>query len=429
MVKGVATFVPSWAPYGGPKPTIVVDQAALDNAGTGGVWNLPHQWQAGTADDRADDARHRPRRRPGSPGSAATPPAPWPPTTSGSARPAGTAPSAPGPGPRPGRARRSTDTPLGLRAGYDYCVSVRARNRAGQLSGWTGQRCLARALDDRGSDPSPRAGSARAPRRSSTAPYVTTTSKGATLVRTGAKVKRVGLVATTCRTCGKVAVLVDGKRIGTVNLAGANAPPAGADAARCSRAARTRSPCGCAPAGHGPHRRRWCSAAADRPRGDASAGRRSRQAKREHRAGCYRTSGVLLETRRHRSARDHGVAPLVELEHLGQQLGTQAVPGARGAVDPQLETRAHRPPPSEGHRKDRTGVGTPCSYPRQVRLNLGVEDLQRAAYEPAPCRPGAGTRRGASPARPIGRGRRRSRRVRLGREPAPREPRRSGAAR
>jgi hypothetical protein len=28
----------------------------------------------------------------------------------------------------------------------------------------------------------------------------------------------VGLVATTCGTCGKVAVLVDGKRVGRVNL-------------------------------------------------------------------------------------------------------------------------------------------------------------------------------------------------------------------
>ena len=39
VVKGVATYVPSWAPYGGPQPSVVVDQAALDNAGTGGVWN------------------------------------------------------------------------------------------------------------------------------------------------------------------------------------------------------------------------------------------------------------------------------------------------------------------------------------------------------------------------------------------------------
>jgi hypothetical protein len=50
--------------------------------------------------------------------------------------------------------------------------------------------------------------------------YVTTTRKGATLVRTGARLKRVGVVASTCPSCGKVAVLLDGKRIGTVNLAG-----------------------------------------------------------------------------------------------------------------------------------------------------------------------------------------------------------------
>jgi hypothetical protein len=110
-----------------------------------------------------------------------------------------------------------TNTPLGLRAGYDYCVSVRARNRAGQLSGWSGQRCLARALDDKRLSVS-----SGWTRKSASTFYsgsaLSTTSKGATLVRTGARVMRVGLVATTCRTCGKVAVLVDGKRIGRVNL-------------------------------------------------------------------------------------------------------------------------------------------------------------------------------------------------------------------
>ncbi|MGH3659196.1 MAG: DUF1906 domain-containing protein, partial [Micromonosporaceae bacterium] len=37
--RGVASYVPSWTPYGGPQSTVTVDQAALDNAGTGGVWN------------------------------------------------------------------------------------------------------------------------------------------------------------------------------------------------------------------------------------------------------------------------------------------------------------------------------------------------------------------------------------------------------
>jgi hypothetical protein len=42
--------------------------------------------------------------------------------------------------------------------------------------------------------------------------------KGATLSLPGARLKRVGLVATTCRTCGKVKVLVDGKKVKAVNL-------------------------------------------------------------------------------------------------------------------------------------------------------------------------------------------------------------------
>jgi hypothetical protein len=216
-VKGVATFVPSWAPYGGPKPTIVVDQAALDNAGTGGVWNLltsgkpapprmtgpttlgtvlaqtRFSWFGGNTSSAVAtyDVRFRKARWDGGFG-AWIMPASWQGTS-------------------------VTNTPLGLRAGYDYCVSVRARNRAGQLSDWSGQRCLARALDDK------RLSVSSGWKRKSASTFysgsaLATTSRGATLVRTGAKVKRVGLVATTCRTCGKVAVLVDGRRVGRVNL-------------------------------------------------------------------------------------------------------------------------------------------------------------------------------------------------------------------
>jgi len=43
--------------------------------------------------------------------------------------------------------------------------------------------------------------------------------KGATLARTGAKVKRIGLVVTRCRSCGVVLVRIDGKKVGRVNLA------------------------------------------------------------------------------------------------------------------------------------------------------------------------------------------------------------------
>ena len=248
MVKGVATFVPSWAPYGGPKPTIVVDQAALDNAGTGGVWNLltsgkpaPRMtgpttlgtvltktrftWFGGNTSSAVAtyDVRFRKARWDGSFGSW-TRPASWQGTT-------------------------VTNTPLGLRAGYDYCVSVRARNRAGQLSGWSGQRCLARALDDK------RLSVSSGWKRKSASTFysgsaLSTTSKGATLVRTGAKVRRVGLVATTCRTCGKVAVLVDGKRIGRVNLSSPSRHRRQVFMLPSGQARhRPRSPCGCSPAG------------------------------------------------------------------------------------------------------------------------------------------------------------------------------------
>jgi hypothetical protein len=113
-----------------------------------------------------------------------------------------------------------SDVPLGLRAGYTSCVAVRARNRAGQRSGWTTQRCTARSLDDRSLARSAgwKARSGKDSYFGGT--YLTTTRKGATLVRTGARLKRVGVVASTCRSCGKVAVLLDGKRIGTVHLAG-----------------------------------------------------------------------------------------------------------------------------------------------------------------------------------------------------------------
>ena len=113
-----------------------------------------------------------------------------------------------------------TDVPLGLRAGYTSCVAVRAHNRAGQRSGWTTQRCTARSLDDRRLARSS-GWKAKSDKDSYfRGSYLTTTRKGATLVRTGARLKRVGIVASTCRSCGKVAVLLDGKRIGTVQLAG-----------------------------------------------------------------------------------------------------------------------------------------------------------------------------------------------------------------
>jgi hypothetical protein len=39
VTSGVPSYVPSWAPYGGPRPTTIVDQVAINNAGQNGVWS------------------------------------------------------------------------------------------------------------------------------------------------------------------------------------------------------------------------------------------------------------------------------------------------------------------------------------------------------------------------------------------------------
>lgn len=214
---GVATHVPSWAPYGGPQPTMTVDQAALDNAGTGGVWNrlssgrptvrttgpttlgslatkTRFTWAGGVSSSAVANYDVRWRR------------ARWDGVYEAWKRPAGW------------QATANLDAPLGMKRGFTYCVSVRARNRAGQLSAWSGGRCLTRALDDRRLSPSS-GWTARKGAKFYAGTFRVTTRKGATLTRTGARVKRVGVVATTCRVCGVVNVLVDGKKVGRVNLA------------------------------------------------------------------------------------------------------------------------------------------------------------------------------------------------------------------
>lgn len=55
---GAPYYVPSWDPYGGPRPTVSVDQAAIDNAGTGGLWNHLKSPTAGTATAIAAGADH-----------------------------------------------------------------------------------------------------------------------------------------------------------------------------------------------------------------------------------------------------------------------------------------------------------------------------------------------------------------------------------
>jgi len=96
-------------------------------------------------------------------------------------------------------------------------VQVRARDGAGNVSAWSTARCVARAVDDRALS-----ASAHWARRTSSAYYEGTYSQTsryrATLALDGVRVDRVGIVASTCQTCGRVAVFVGSTRVGVIKL-------------------------------------------------------------------------------------------------------------------------------------------------------------------------------------------------------------------
>jgi hypothetical protein len=108
---------------------------------------------------------------------------------------------------------------IAVAKGYTYCFSVRATDRAANVSAPTAEQCTVVPLDDRSLT------------RSSTFATVTgsafyagtamrATAKGATLTRPSVtSVRQLFLVATTCPTCGTLDVLVGSTRVASVNLA------------------------------------------------------------------------------------------------------------------------------------------------------------------------------------------------------------------
>jgi hypothetical protein len=216
VVDGVARFVPSWDAFGGPQPTTLVDQAALDNAGSGGVFNhlkrgapavvlsapsglgvaastLRVKWVGAITAPaiRNYDVRYRRSSLSGS-FSGWSNPKPWQNTT-------------------------ASGKTKGVLPGFTYCFQVRATSRAGQTTGWSHQHCAARALDDRSLTAS--SGWKRWKSRVFYNRTVTsTTRKGATLSVRNARAAKAGVVATTCAACGRLSVIVKGKRVGTISL-------------------------------------------------------------------------------------------------------------------------------------------------------------------------------------------------------------------
>ncbi len=108
---------------------------------------------------------------------------------------------------------------LSMSPGSEYCLSVRARDAIGNLSAWSAERCTAMPLDDRSlawtSGPWRDKSSSSAYRKTLTQ---TLGVKGATLGRSGVRVRRVAIIATTCPTCGSVDVFLGATRIGSLSL-------------------------------------------------------------------------------------------------------------------------------------------------------------------------------------------------------------------
>jgi len=105
----------------------------------------------------------------------------------------------------------------GLLQGGTYCYAVRATDRVGHQSPWSKQVCTARPIDDRALTASK--GWSRSTSKVFWNGTATTSSKkGVTLTRAGVHLNTVGVLATTCPTCGTITISVGNTKIGRVNL-------------------------------------------------------------------------------------------------------------------------------------------------------------------------------------------------------------------
>ncbi len=200
-------------------PPVLVDQAAIDNAGIAGAWShlastpakvrlitpnvdgttagfVTLSWARPVASSAVTSYTVRMRTAtPTTPFTAWVVPARWQKYT-------------------------ATRLTTALRPGTTACFSIRATNRAGQVGPWSPTRCTARVVDDRAA---------------------TVLSKGWRLMpssslylRTGMATKahaafwrmynvtadRVGVLATTCPTCGFLNVYVGTRKVGSISLTG-----------------------------------------------------------------------------------------------------------------------------------------------------------------------------------------------------------------
>jgi hypothetical protein len=111
----------------------------------------------------------------------------------------------------------STKVSAAVAAGYTYCFEVRGTDNLGNVARWSKPLCVARALDDRALN----ATSGWTRGKGSAyylGTYLSTSRKAAALTKDSVRLDRVGIVATTCSSCGVVGVYVGNRLMGRVNL-------------------------------------------------------------------------------------------------------------------------------------------------------------------------------------------------------------------
>ena len=118
----------------------------------------------------------------------------------------------------PFAATTATKVAVNLAAGYQYCFSIRGRDKLGNVSAWTAERCISKVLDDRTLTRS----STSWVKGTGSAYYgstvTSTTKSGVSLTRAGVRARQVYVLTTTCPTCGSVAVYVGNTKMGTMSL-------------------------------------------------------------------------------------------------------------------------------------------------------------------------------------------------------------------
>ena len=120
----------------------------------------------------------------------------------------------------PSSLQATTATTMTLRPapGSTVCVSVRARDRVGNLGSWSTDSCQSVMLDDHALSA---AGSWYRPGGAAgyaDATLSRATARGATLTLANVHARRVAIIATVCPTCGRLAVAFPGMVTTTLNL-------------------------------------------------------------------------------------------------------------------------------------------------------------------------------------------------------------------